>query len=84
MYRVLYIPGGCLGCLPSIVNVFFLHQEIVTAFKNKVCTVPLICDDYEPLDELALEQIPDVWTAQQKQILAYHGITMEDVQTVSR
>ena len=22
MYRALYIPGGCLGCLPSIVNVF--------------------------------------------------------------
>ena len=58
--------------------------EIVTAFKNKVCTVPLICDDYEPLDELALEQIPDVWTAQQKQILAYHGIAMEDVQTAYR
>ena len=46
--------------------------------------MPLICDGYEPLDELALEQIPDVWTAQQKQILAYHGIAMEDVQTVSR
>ena len=46
--------------------------------------MPLICDDYEPLDELALEQIPDVWTAQQKQILAYHGIAMEDVQMVSR
>ena len=45
--------------------------------------MPLICDDYEPLDDLALAQIPDVWTAQQKQILAYHGITMEDVQTVS-
>ncbi|CAE7592818.1 GRM8, partial [Symbiodinium pilosum] len=53
--------------------------EIVTAYKNKVTTVPLICDGFIQLDAEALELIPDVWTAQQKQILANYGITMEDV-----
>lgn len=48
----------------------------------QVTTVPLICDGFVPLTAETLEQIPDVWTAQQKQILANYGITMEDVKQV--
>ncbi|OLP99164.1 hypothetical protein AK812_SmicGene18306 [Symbiodinium microadriaticum] len=47
--------------------------EIVTAFKNKVTTVPLICDGFITLTN-----------AQQKQILANYGITMEDVKSAQK
>ncbi|CAL1151686.1 unnamed protein product [Cladocopium goreaui] len=54
--------------------------EIVTAHKNRVRTVPLICDGYEPLKLTTKdEEIETFWTVQQKQILAYHGISMSDV-----
>ncbi|CAE7227713.1 Scube3 [Symbiodinium sp. KB8] len=53
--------------------------EIVTAHRNKVTTIPVICDDFIAPTNEALELIPDVWTAQQKQILANYGITMDDV-----
>lgn len=54
--------------------------EIVTACKNRVRTVPLICDGYQPLKlDTKEEEIETFWTVQQKQILAYHGINMSDV-----
>jgi len=53
--------------------------EIVTAHRNKVHIMPVICDGFEHLDDDALQQIPDVWTQQQKHTLASFGITMEDV-----
>ncbi|CAK9038961.1 unnamed protein product [Durusdinium trenchii] len=53
--------------------------EIVTAFKNHVCTLPLVCDGYEPLTDATFMEVPSVWTEQQKQILAFYGISMEDV-----
>eukprot|EP00435_Cladocopium_sp_Y103_P053180 s214_g17.t1 len=54
--------------------------EIVTAYKNGVRTVPLICDGYQPLKlNTKEEEIETFWTVQQKQILAYHGISMSDV-----
>ena len=54
--------------------------EIVTAYKNQVLTVPLMCDGYTPPDDEFLEHLEEVWTAQQRQILSFHGISMEDVQ----
>lgn len=54
--------------------------EIVTAYKNQVLTVPLMCDGYTPPDDELLEHLEEVWTAQQRQILSFHGISMEDVQ----
>ncbi|CAK9062829.1 Metabotropic glutamate receptor 7 (mGluR7) [Durusdinium trenchii] len=64
---------------PELLKRMWCAGEIVTAFKNKVTTVPLICDGFVPLTAETLEAIPDVWTAQQKQILANYGITMDDV-----
>jgi len=64
---------------PELLKRMWCAGEIVTAFKNKVTTVPLICDGFIQLTSETLEAIPDVWTAQQKQILANYGITMEDV-----
>eukprot|EP00439_Symbiodinium_sp_Y106_P020097 s1659_g2.t1 len=86
---------SCVADLRSVVTVqtpellkrMWCAGEIVTAFKNKVTTVPLICDGFITLtneawllaESEALDMIPDCWTAQQKQILANYGITMEDV-----
>eukprot|EP00913_Durusdinium_trenchii_P011361 g10672.t1 len=56
--------------------------EIVTAFKNHVCTLPLVCDGYEPLTDATFMEVPSVWTEQQKQILAFYGISMEETGTV--
>lgn len=64
---------------PELLKRMWCAGEIVTAFKNKVITVPLICDGFIQLTSETLDAIPDVWTAQQKQILANYGITMEDV-----
>ncbi|CAJ1358827.1 unnamed protein product [Effrenium voratum] len=64
---------------PELLKRMWCAGEIVTAHKNKVTTVPVICDGFIQLTEKTLEAIPDVWTAQQKQILANYGIDMEDV-----
>ncbi|CAE7320100.1 Grm8 [Symbiodinium necroappetens] len=66
---------------PELLKRMWCAGEIVTAFKNKVTTVPLICDGFLTLTNEALDMIPDCWTAQQKQILANYGITMEDVKS---
>lgn len=65
---------------PELLTRMWCAGEIVTAFKNKVITVPLICDGYLPPSTADIEGIPEVWTVQQKQILSFYGITMEDVQ----
>ena len=54
--------------------------EVVTAFKNKVKTLPLVCDGYVLPNEDMITHIQEVWTMQQWQILAQHGIGITDVQ----
>ena len=54
--------------------------EVVTAFKNKVKTLPLVCDGYVLPNEDMITHIREVWTMQQWQILAQHSIGISDVQ----
>lgn len=65
---------------PHVLKRMWCAGEIVTAYKNQVLTVPLMCDGYTPPDDEFLEHLEEVWTAQQRQILSFHGISMEDVQ----
>ncbi|CAE7029429.1 grlE, partial [Symbiodinium sp. CCMP2592] len=55
--------------------------EITTAWKNKITTVPVLCDGFQPLTEEAQRLMPSWWTPQQRQILADFGIDIEDVHT---
>eukprot|EP00439_Symbiodinium_sp_Y106_P023600 s2265_g2.t2 len=64
---------------PELLKRMWCAGEIVTAFKNNIATVPLVCDGYTQLTDDDIEEIPSVWTAQQKQILANYGIRMEHV-----
>ncbi|CAE7880907.1 unnamed protein product [Symbiodinium sp. KB8] len=64
---------------PELLKRMWCAGEIVTAFKNNIATVPLVCDGYSQLTDDDIEEIPSVWTSQQKQILANYGIRMEHV-----
>lgn len=67
---------------PELLRQMWCAGELVTAFKNRVCIWPLRCDGFTDLeiDEL-LPHLTDLWTPEHKQILAFHGITMEEVQS---
>ena len=64
---------------PQVLTRMWCAGEIVTAFKNKILTVPLLCDGYTPPDVELLDHLEEMWTGQQKQILSVHGISLEDV-----
>lgn len=64
---------------PQVLTRMWCAGEIVTAFKNKILTVPLLCDGYTPPDVELLDHLEEIWTGQQKQILSVHGISLEDV-----
>jgi len=53
--------------------------EIVTAFKNKVNTVVVKCGDFRVLDLQDTDEIDHFWTEDEKNLLAGHGISMDDV-----
>ncbi|CAE7190230.1 unnamed protein product [Symbiodinium microadriaticum] len=54
---------------PELLKRMWCAGEIVTAFKNNIATVPLVCDGYSQLTDDDIEEIPSVWTSQQKQSL---------------
>lgn len=49
------------------------------AHKNKIETIPLVCDGFRRLTSAQMMAIPSLWTVQQTQMLANHGITIDDV-----
>ncbi|CAE7504291.1 Tg, partial [Symbiodinium sp. CCMP2592] len=53
--------------------------EIVTAWKNDIHTVPLLCEGFERLSDEAQKQIPSLWTPHQVAQLASYGIQLDDV-----
>ncbi|CAE7316306.1 grlE [Symbiodinium sp. CCMP2456] len=64
---------------PELLRRVWCGGEITTAWKNKITTVPLVCDGFLPLSDEAQKLIPTLWTPQQKQILANYGVEIEDV-----
>lgn len=66
---------------PQVLTRMWCAGEIVTAFKNRILTVPLLCDGYTPPDVELLDHLEEIWTGQQKQILSVHGISLEDVRS---
>ena len=66
---------------PQVLTRMWCAGEIVTAFKNKILTVPLLCDGYTNPDVELLDHLEEIWTGQQRQILSLHGISLEDVRS---
>ncbi|CAE8678468.1 unnamed protein product [Polarella glacialis] len=64
---------------PQVLTRIWCAGEIVSAHRNKVPIVSLICSGYEHPDQSQIEAVPSVWTEKQKQTLANFGITMEMV-----
>eukprot|EP00913_Durusdinium_trenchii_P012700 g11926.t1 len=65
---------------PDFLKQLWCAGEVVTALKNRVRIVPVKCDDYVPPTDEMLQKLGDHWTPEQKQILAFHGIGLRDVQ----
>eukprot|EP00931_Biecheleriopsis_adriatica_P064365 TRINITY_DN39160_c0_g1_i1.p1 TRINITY_DN39160_c0_g1~~TRINITY_DN39160_c0_g1_i1.p1 ORF type:complete len:1422 (+),score=258.12 TRINITY_DN39160_c0_g1_i1:115-4380(+) len=55
--------------------------EITTAHVNNVPIIPVICDGFVRLSDEDIAMIGDVWTEQQKNVLASYGITVESIQS---
>ena len=64
---------------PELLRRVWCAGEITTAWKNKITTVPLVCDGFRPLSEEAQKLIPSLWTPQQRQILANFGVEIDAV-----
>ncbi|CAE8681777.1 unnamed protein product [Polarella glacialis] len=64
---------------PQVLTHMWCAGEIVSAHRNKVPIVSLICSGYEHPDQSQIEGMPSLWTEKQKQTLANFGITMEMV-----
>lgn len=64
---------------PELLSRSWCAGEIVTAWKNGIATLPLVCDGFEPLSDEAQKLIPTLWTPHQKVQLASYGVEMDDV-----
>ena len=64
---------------PELLSRSWCAGEIVTAWKNGILTVPLVCDGFELLSDEAQKLIPTLWAAEQKAQLANYGVEIEDV-----
>eukprot|EP00434_Breviolum_minutum_P036186 symbB.v1.2.032056.t1/scaffold3795.1/size50223/4 len=64
---------------PELLKRVWCAGEIATAHKNKIETIPLVCDGFRRLTSAQMMAIPSLWTVQQTQMLANHGITIDDV-----
>ncbi|CAE7280384.1 GRM8 [Symbiodinium natans] len=64
---------------PELPKRIWCAGEIVTAWKNRITTVPLICEGFEPLSDESQKLIPTLWTPQEKQNLANLGVQVKDV-----
>ncbi|CAE8629865.1 unnamed protein product [Polarella glacialis] len=64
---------------PQLLTRMWCAGEIVSAHRNSVPIVPLICPGYEHPDQSQIEDMPSVWSEKQKGTLANFGITMEMV-----
>ena len=53
--------------------------EIVTAYKNSVKVLPLICDDFVHFTDHQVEDLGRQWSQSDQNFLANHGISMNDV-----
>ena len=64
---------------PELLRRVWCAGEIATAWKNRITTVPLVCDGFHALSDEAQKLIPTLWTPQQKQILANYGVEIDAV-----
>jgi hypothetical protein len=53
--------------------------EITTAIANSVNIVQVKCNDFEPPDDRFLSALNDVWSAEQKQLLAFYHIDITHI-----
>ncbi|CAE8582168.1 unnamed protein product [Polarella glacialis] len=69
---------------PELLQRMWCAGEIVTAHRNKIPIVTVICDGFAHLIEEELENVPSFWTEQQKHTLASFGISMDMVKEAYR
>lgn len=64
---------------PELLYRSWCAGEIVTAYRNKINTVPLVCPGFSQPDAKGLDTITASWSAEQKNTLGRFGITMDMV-----
>ncbi|CAE8646997.1 unnamed protein product [Polarella glacialis] len=69
---------------PELLKRMWCAGEIVTAHRNNISIVTVICDGFAHFIEQELENVPSFWTEQQKHTLASFGIDMDMVKEAYR
>ncbi|CAE8680036.1 unnamed protein product [Polarella glacialis] len=69
---------------PELLKIMWCAGEIVTAHRNKISIVTVICDGFAHLIEEELENVLSFWSEQQKHTLASFGIDMDMVKEAYR
>ncbi|CAE8630546.1 unnamed protein product [Polarella glacialis] len=64
---------------PELLTRMWCAGEIVTAHRNEIHILPIVCDGFTPPEAAMIESIPSVWSEEQKNTLMSFGITMDMV-----
>eukprot|EP00931_Biecheleriopsis_adriatica_P056953 TRINITY_DN33782_c0_g1_i1.p1 TRINITY_DN33782_c0_g1~~TRINITY_DN33782_c0_g1_i1.p1 ORF type:complete len:1737 (-),score=245.39 TRINITY_DN33782_c0_g1_i1:121-5331(-) len=69
---------------PELLHRMWCAGEIVSAHRNNVFILPILCDGYTHPDDARIEAIPDLWSEEQKHTLMSFGISVEMIKDAYR
>lgn len=64
---------------PELLSRSWCAGEVVTAWKNGIFTVPLLCEGFQALEDDKLQLIPEAWSPQQLHSLSSYGVELPEV-----